>query len=394
MIMQRNWIGRSEGAEVDFPLETGDDLTVFTTRPDTLFGATYMVLAPEHPLVAKLTTRRAARRGGGLRRGRAAKSDLERTRAAEGKDRRVHRRLRGQSGQRGEDPDLDRRLRAGRLRHRRDHGRAGATTSATTSSPRSSACPSARWSRRRQGRARRTLQPRLRRRRHRGEFRPVRRPGRAGRPRRDIAGWRGRGEAGAPCDYKLRDWIFSPPALLGRAHPDRLLRAVRHRAGAGDELPVLLPEVEDYKPTGTGEIAAGPRHRLGEHDLPELRRTGAARDRHHGHLRGLVLVLPPLPLAPRRPRPPATATPRGYWLPVDLYVGGAEHAVMHLLYARFCTKVLFDAGFVDFGEPYAKLRNQGIILAEDGEKMCKSQGQRRHPRQRDRALRRRHPAAL
>ena len=125
-LMQRNWVGRSEGAELAFPVEghPGKEVRFFTTRPDTVFGVSFMVLAPEHPLVAEVTTAAAARRGRGVRRAGAAP---ERDRTAldgQGKDRRLHRRIRAQSVQRQARADLDRRLRPDGLRHRRDHGRA------------------------------------------------------------------------------------------------------------------------------------------------------------------------------------------------------------------------------------------------------------------------------
>ena len=144
-LMQRNWIGRSTGAHIDFPFggrrgkaARREPIRVFTTRPDTVFGATYMVLAPEHELVDALVAGRlAGRDAAGLdrrarrrrprrwrRTGRSppAKTEVERTGRGQGEDRRLHRRLRHQPGQRRADPDLHRRLRAGRLRHRRDHG--------------------------------------------------------------------------------------------------------------------------------------------------------------------------------------------------------------------------------------------------------------------------------
>ena len=126
--MQRNWIGRSEGAEIDFPIAGAPDLKlrVFTTRPDTLFGATYMVLAPEHELVDALDAKRAPRRGGGLPRAGRAQERARARRAAKGKNRRLHGCVCDQPRERRENPDLDRRLRARGLRHGRDHGRAGA----------------------------------------------------------------------------------------------------------------------------------------------------------------------------------------------------------------------------------------------------------------------------
>ncbi len=123
-LMQTNWIGRSEGAEIEFPVDgAGDErIRVFTTRPDTVFGATFMVLAPEHPLVSVLDHRRAAGRGGGVRRpGRPGDRDRPPERGAR-EERRLHRRACHQPDDQRADPDLDRRLRAARLWHRRDHG--------------------------------------------------------------------------------------------------------------------------------------------------------------------------------------------------------------------------------------------------------------------------------
>ncbi len=126
LTMQRNWIGRSEGGEILFRIEeTGEDVPVFTTRPDTLFGATFFVLAPEHPLAAKFAER--ASNGAELRAyARHAAADEGRGTSRErGQDRRLHGLLRRQSRERRANPDLGRRLRADGLRHRRDHGRAG-----------------------------------------------------------------------------------------------------------------------------------------------------------------------------------------------------------------------------------------------------------------------------
>ena len=106
---------------------------------------------------------------------------------------------------------------------------------------------------------------------------------------------------------------------------------------------MLLPEVEDYQPSGTGESPLATIAGVREHDVPEVRRPRAARNRHDGRLRVLVVVLPAL-RRPAQRRPPFDREAVDYWLPVDLYIGGAEHAVMHLLYSRFWTKVMYDAG--------------------------------------------------
>ncbi len=124
--MQRNWIGKSYGADVVFRIDgTDEEFTVFTTRPDTLFGATYCVFAPEHPMVAEMTTDEQRRAVEAYVAEAAQKTDLDRTDLAKGKTGVVHRRLRHQPGQRREDPDLGRRLRADGLRNRRHHGGSG-----------------------------------------------------------------------------------------------------------------------------------------------------------------------------------------------------------------------------------------------------------------------------
>ena len=127
-IAQRNWIGRSEGAELTFEVDWApeDTITVFTTRPDTVFGATFLVLAPEHPLVERLTTRSTAKAVEAYRRAAASQGPgvAQGRRARE--DRRLHRDVRDEPGDRRAHPDLDRRLRADGVRHRRHHGGAGA----------------------------------------------------------------------------------------------------------------------------------------------------------------------------------------------------------------------------------------------------------------------------
>ncbi len=141
-----------------------------------------------------------------------------------------------------------------------------------------------------------------------------------------------------------------------------------------DQLPVLLPDLEDFHPTDDGRSPLARVEDWVHTTCPDCGGPAHARDRHDGHVRLLQLVPLPLRLAARRRRRRSTASKVEYWLPVDLYVGGAEHAVMHLLYARFFCKVTQDAGYVSFGEPYARLRNQGMIQAEDGQKMSKSKG--------------------
>ncbi len=267
-------------------------------------------------------------------------------RPGQGQDRRLHRRLRRQPGQRRADPDLGRRLRAHGLRHRRHHGGAG---------PR---------------RARPRVRPRVRPADHRGRVRR-RRPDRGGglhRPRRrpgeldrqgrlfldglkvpdaiaKITDWlveRGLGEGRV--QYRLRDWLFSRQRYWGEPFP------IVH-TDDGEVVP--LPETScrsscrrstsTSPPTTAGRRWPAPATTGCGSSCPTAA-CGNPRDQHHAAVGGLVLVLPALPRSPQRPDEAWSQEAENYWMPVDLYVGGVEHAVLHLLYARFWHKVLYDCG--------------------------------------------------
>ena len=161
------------------------------------------------------------------------------------------------------------------------------------------------------------------------------------------------------------------PALLGLPDPDRLLRRLRRSCRCRTtQLPVVLPEVEDYRRRARSPLAAA--EDWVRTTCPRCGGAGAARDGHDGHVRRLVVVLPPL-LRPAQRHGAVRPRARDYWLPVDQYIGGVEHAILHLLYARFFTKVMHDMGLVGFREPFARLFNQGMVH-KDGAKMSKSKG--------------------
>ena len=147
----------------------------------------------------------------------------------------------------------------------------------------------------------------------------------------------GRGRVG----YRLRDWLISRQRYWGAPIPIVHCPACGVVPVPDDQLPVLLPEVDDYAPRGQSPLAA--ERGVRERDLPAVRRAGPARDGHDGHLRRLVLVLPALHRARTYTAAPFEREVVDYWLPVDQYIGGVEHAILHLLYARFFTKVLNDA---------------------------------------------------
>ncbi|MDD5656356.1 MAG: leucine--tRNA ligase [Elusimicrobia bacterium] len=362
LLMQRNWIGRSEGAEVVFKAETGDDIVVFTTRPDTLYGATYMVLAPEHPLAAKLCQpgRRAeveayicAAKG---------KSDLERTELQKEKTGVA-------TGATAVNPVNGERIPVWIA----DYVLAGYGTGAIMAVPahderdwdfaKKFQLPVIQVVRPRQGQA------------------PadaafvsdseddisVNSPLIEGLPspqakKKITEHLAARGLGRAAVHYKLRDWIFSRQRYWGEPIPIVHCDACGLVPVPEKDLPVLLPQASDYKPTGTGEspLAAIPdwvNAACPACGKPARRETNTMPQWAGSCWYYLRFIDPANAAAPWDKAREAA------WLPVDCYVGGAEHAVLHLLYARFWHKVLFDLGFVSTPEPFRKLRHQGMILS-------------------------------
>jgi leucyl-tRNA synthetase len=177
----------------------------------------------------------------------------------------------------------------------------------------------------------------------------------------------------AAISYKLRDWLFSRQRYWGEPIPVIHCPACGTVAVPAEQLPVLLPEVERYEPTGTGESPLAAIEEWVRTPCPQCgadaRRETNTMPQWAGSCWYYLRYIDPHNdtqfVAPEKER---------YWMPVDVYVGGAEHAVLHLLYARFWHKVLFDVGAVSTPEPFMRLVNQGMILGEDGEKMSKSRG--------------------
>ena len=371
-LMQRNWIGRSRGAEVGFSTAAGP-LKVFTTRPDTLWGATFMVLAPEHPLVQALTAPSSAKEVETYLKQVQGKSDLDRT--AQGRDKTgVFLGSHATNPVNGEAIPI----------WVADYVLMGYGTGAIMAVPAHDQ-RDFEFARRYGLEIRVVIQPA-----HRdeplhsdtmeeawtGEGIMSRSGSFDGTPTGEaverVTDWleetgRGRGSV----HYKLRDWGISRQRYWGTPIP------IVHTADgevsvAADDLPVRLPEVRHYEPTGSGEspLAA----------IPEFVRVslpGGVRGRRETDTMGTFACSSWYFLRFVSPGNDEAAFDRrevDYWLPVDMYVGGAEHAVMHLLYARFWTKALCDLGYLPFAEPFKSLRNQGMILGQDGEKMSKSRG--------------------
>ncbi len=375
--MQRNWIGKSVGAEVDFSVDgTGDKIRVFTTRPDTLFGATYMVLAPEHPLVSKITAPAQKSAVEAYAQTASRKSDLDRTDLAKDKSGVF-------TGAYAVNPVNGKKIpvwiadyvlisygtgaiMAVPAHDERDHEFAKKFSLPITEVIQNSdaagdvqleaftgiglCCNS------------KTLD---------GSFSL---DGlKSDEAKEKITAWlESKGLGKKSTQYKLRDWLFSRQRYWGEPIP------VIHVEGkpkliSEKELPLKLPEMAGFKPTGTGESPlAAAKEWLAAQDFetgkPALRETNTMPQWAGSCWYYLRYI------DPENPDRLIDPVKEKYWMPVDLYVGGAEHAVLHLLYSRFWHKVLFDLGVVSRPEPFQRLINQGMILGEDGQKMSKSRG--------------------
>ena len=368
---QRNWIGRSEGAEIAFPLPgKGAEIRVFTTRPDTIFGATYMVLAPEHSLVAGLTDPGMRAAVDEYRATSMLRSDLER--GADAGKTGVF------TGGFATNPATGKNIPVWIA----DYVLSGYGTGAIMAVPA--------HDQRDYDFAKKFSLPIV----------SVIRGGEAvegafteegvsvnssnaeisldglgtEEAKRVIIRWLETKRLGAAAvQFKLRDWLFSRQRYWGEPIP-----IVHYEDGTMEPLPdsalpLLLPDLKKFQPSGTTESplalaeewvsvvdpATGRRGRRETNTMPQW--AGSC----WYYLRYI---------SPRDARSFCDPELEKLWMPVDLYVGGSEHAVLHLMYARFWHKVLFDLGYLSTKEPFPKLRHQGIILGEDSRKMSKSRG--------------------
>ena len=365
--MQRDWIGRSLGAEVDFPV-VGHDVAipVFTTRPDTLFGATYMVLAPEHALVSRITT--PAQRAAVDAYVETAARKSERERVAE-----VKTKSGAFTGAFATNPVNGKQIPVWIS----DYVLASYGTGAIMAVP---------------GHDQRDWEFAFA---FGLEVVEVVSGGDVGLEawaghgtlvnsglldglsvpdaKQRITAWlEENGKGKGTIQYKLRDWLFSRQRYWGEPFP--LIHAEDGEIVLVDEgeLPLLLPETDSYQPSGNGESPLATLTDWVEVTLPDGRR-GRRETNTMPQWAGSCWYYLRF-IDPRNDQVAWDAAKERYWMPVDLYVGGAEHAVLHLLYSRFWHKVLFDLGYVSTKEPFQKLFNQGMILGENNEKMSKSRG--------------------
>ncbi|MFH0988464.1 MAG: leucine--tRNA ligase [bacterium] len=368
---QRNWIGQSEGAEIEFQIKDLDEkLKVFTTRADTLFGATYMVMAPEHPWVDKILSKECRSSVLEYKSQSVLKSELQRgiekdktgvftggyaINPATGKEIPIwiadYVLMGYGTGAIMAVPGHDERDAEFALKYNLPilkvvdggsgaseifiEGGTGINSSNNELSLNGLPTPEA---------------------------------------KRRIIEWLEKKNIGkATIQYKLRDWLFSRQRYWGEPIPIIYLEDGTLKALDDSELPLLLPDLKKFQPSGTTESplalatdwitvvdqSTGMKGRRETNTMPQW--AGSC----WYYLRFID---------PKNERELCSKEKEQYWMPVDFYVGGSEHAVLHLMYARFWHKVLYDLGYISTKEPFAKLRHQGIILGEDSRKMSKSRG--------------------
>ena len=373
-LLQRNWIGRSEGAEIDFEIaETGNrkserKIRVFTTRPDTLYGGTYLVLAPEHSLVDLIVTEEQWAAVREYRERTARKSDLERTELTKAKTGVF-------TGAFAINPANNEKIPIWIA----DYVLIGYGTGAIGGVP---------------AHDERDLEfakkfdlpivvvvqptgdePAIG---FTGEGIAINSPIINGltsaEAKKKITAWlEERGQGKRAINYKLRDWLFSRQRYWGEPFPI-IWEGGNHHSLSESELPVIPPALDDYKPTAIGEPPLGRAKDWVRYSDKALRETNTMPQWAGSCWYYLRFC------DPQNDQRFVGEEAERYWMRgnkpggVDLYVGGTEHAVLHLLYARFWHKVLFDLGYLSKPEPFQRLVNQGIILGEDNQKMSKSRG--------------------
>ncbi|WP_147805146.1 leucine--tRNA ligase [Alkalicoccus halolimnae] len=366
--MQRNWIGRSEGADVVFELKgTGREVTVFTTRPDTLYGATYLVLAPEHELVDEVTSAEQQDAVDTYRKQVATKSDLERTELAKEKSGvftggyAVH----PVTGSEVPVWIADYVLVSygtGAIMAVPGHDERDYEFAETFELPIVEVVSG-------------------------GDISKEAYPGDGPHVNSDFLNGMNNEEAiTAMCSwleehqkgnrqitYRLRDWLFSRQRYWGEPIPIIHWENGTMEPVPEEELPLTLPDMDEFKPSGTGESPLANNEEWLIVTDPETGMKGRRETNTMPQWAGSCWYYLRF-IDPHNEEQLADPQKLKEWLPVDIYIGGAEHAVLHLLYARFWHKVLYDIGVVHTKEPFQKLYNQGMILGENNEKMSKSKG--------------------
>ncbi|HDR7663528.1 leucine--tRNA ligase [Bacillus wiedmannii] len=366
--MQRNWIGRSEGAEVHFNIDgTDEKFTVFTTRPDTLFGASYCVLAPEHALVADITTADQKEAVEAYINSVKMKSDLERTELAKEKTGVF-------TGAYAVNPVNGEKLPiwiadyvlatygTGAVMAVPAHDERDYEFASTFNLPMKEVVKGGDITKEA----------------YTGDGAHVNSAFLDGLNKEEAIAkmieWLEVTSAGnQKVTYRLRDWLFSRQRYWGEPIPvihweDGTMTAVKE-----EELPLVLPKTENIRPSGTGESPLANIDEWVNVVDPETGKKGRRETNTMPQWAGSCWYYLRY-IDPNNSEALVDPEKVKQWLPVDIYIGGAEHAVLHLLYARFWHKVLYDIGVVPTKEPFQQLFNQGMILGENNEKMSKSKG--------------------
>ncbi len=361
--MQTNWVGRSEGADVLFKTENNNSISVFTTRPDTLFGATFLVLAPEHPLVDDLTTEEHCNNVKQYIDRASTRSEIERTSTANDKTGVF-------TGSYAINPVNDEKIPIWVA----DYVLASYGSGAIMAVPAHDARDFA-FAQKYNLNIHVVISP------PDWDDAPLTEayvgPGQvvnssdfsgltsAECQKQIVAKLEANGQGNKSINYKLRDWLISRQRYWGCPIP------IVHCPDCGEvpvpekNLPVILPHITDFTPDPT---VGSPLKRVDDWVNTTCPECGKSAERETDTLGGfacsswyyLRFISPSLANAPFDRKDAEK------WMPVDLYVGGAEHSVMHLLYARFWFKVMYDAGLISYKEPFTALRHQGMILAQDG----------------------------
>ncbi len=369
-LLQRNWIGRSEGALVKFSVaQSGAQVEVFTTRPDTLFGATYMVLSPEHALVEEITTPEQSAAIEAYKKQVASKSDLERTDLAKDKSGVF-------TGGFAVNPVNGQQIPIWIADYVLVSYGTGAIMAVPAHDERDFE-----FAQKFDLEIRQVVQTP-----NGEEWQGFVGDGVAvnsdfldglttPEAKKLITSWLEEKSIGrGTVNYKLRDWLFSRQRYWGEPFPI-IWEGGRHRALEESELPVIQPDMDDFKPTGTSEPPLSKATEWVSYSENVIRETNTMPQWAGSCWYYLRFC------DPKNGGRFIAEEAETYWMSgpqtgggVDLYVGGTEHAVLHLLYARFWHKVLFDLGYVSRPEPFQKLINQGMILGPDNQKMSKSRG--------------------
>lgn len=372
VLMQQNWIGRSEGIEFDLKVKNSEKtIPVFTTRPDTIYGMTFVVLAPEHPLINELTTQEFKNAVENYRKIAYQKSEIQRLALEKEKDG-VFIGAYAINPMNNEEVPI----------YVTDYVLMTYGTGAIMAVPAHDE-RDFEFAKKYNLLIRVVISPpdwegEELKEAYTGKGIMVNSDEYNGLPSQEgiekICNYLdNKGIGRRKVNYKMRDWLISRQRYWGAPIPIIYCDACGEVPVPEEDLPVLLPDIEKYQPTETGESPLAKVQEFVNTFCPKCRKLAKRETDTMGGFACSSWYFLRF-TSPHYKKGPFNPDKIKYWMPVDLYVGGAEHAVMHLLYARFWTKVMYDANIVNFREPFSKLLNQGMMHAPDGRLMSKSKG--------------------